>query len=182
MAKDSRGTFIKIYRSAADNPLFKEKPFDRWHAFEYLLMRAQVRSETVILKGQRVKLERGQLIQGLDNLAQTFGWSRNKVRRFLQLLKDEQIANYNGTPNGTLITIENYSFYQDVRQPNGQPNEQPDGQPNEQPNEPQSKNNKNNKNDKNTPLYPPTGGRGGRPRRNEVWDMMREEMAKSGQG
>lgn len=119
MVKDSRGTFIKLYRTAIDNSLFKEKPFDRWHAFEYLIMRAQAKPETVILKGQRVKLKRGQLIESTDALAEKFGWSRGKVNRFLKLLKEEGMISYNGTANGTAITIEKYSFFQDRRTANG---------------------------------------------------------------
>lgn len=184
MAKDVRGTFIKLYRSAADNALFKEKPFDRWHAFEYLIMRAQVKPETVILKGQRVKLERGQLIESTDALAAKFGWSRGKVNRFLKLLKEEGMIDFFGTPNGTAITIEKYSYYQDVRTADGTTDGTPNGTTDGTTDGTQSKNDKNDKNDKNTPQTPQGGQRGSRPRkkpRNEVWGMLEEEMAKNGQ-
>mgnify|MGYP002522151153 CR=1 FL=1 len=144
MAKDVRGTFVKLYRSAADNALFKEKPFDRWHAFEYLIMRAQVKPETVILKGQRVKLERGQLIESTDSMATKFGWSRGKVNRFLKLLKDEGMIDFFGTPNGTAITIEKYSYFQDVRTADGTTDGTPDGTTDGT----QSKNDKNDKNER----------------------------------
>lgn len=175
MDNDSRGTFIKIYRTAMQNPIFKEKPYDRWHAFEYLLMRAQVYRETVMIKRQRVTLERGQLIESTDSLAERFGWSRGKVNRFLKLLKDEGMIDFFGTASGTVITIENYSFYQDKRTPNSTTDGTTDGTTHGTTLGTHSKKDKKDKNVKNTPQTP-QGGRGGSSRRgrprNEVLEMI----------
>lgn len=106
------GTHIKIFRKAADNGLFCEKPFDRWHAFEWLLIKARYTPTQKIIKGKVYEIGTGQLLIGTDKLADVFGWSRGKVIRFLDLLENLEMATTNGTVGGTLITIENYSKYQ----------------------------------------------------------------------
>ena len=106
------GTHIKIFRKAADNVLFCEKPFDRWHAFEWLLIKARYKPTQKIIKGKVYEIGTGQLLIGTDKLADIFGWSRGKVIRFLDLLKTLEMASSHGTVGGTLITIENYSKYQ----------------------------------------------------------------------
>lgn len=112
-------TYIKLFRKATENDLFNEKPFDRWHAFEWLLLKACRFEKTEVIKGQVVKLETGQLIVSLRKLAETFGWSRGKLERFCTMLESMQMASFDratyGASVGTIITIENYSKYQDGR-------------------------------------------------------------------
>ena len=142
-------------------------------------MRAQGKPETTIIKGQRVKLERGQLIESTESLAEKFGWSRGKVNRFLKLLKEEGMINYFGTANGTAISIENYSFYQDRRTADGTA----DGTANGTTDGTQSKKDKKDKKDNNPPISPQRGARGGRSRkkpRNEYLTMLEEELRKNG--
>ena len=105
-------TYIKIYRKSLQNEIFLELPFDRWHAFMFLLLSARRFPTIVMIKGKSISLDTGQLIYGDDTLAERWGWSRGKVRRFLSLLEDLEMIKKNGTPYGTVITIENYSKYQ----------------------------------------------------------------------
>jgi hypothetical protein len=104
--------YIKVYRSCRSNPLWKEKPFSKWQAFEYLLMAAAYEPVVVLIKGQMVHLERTQLIRATHTLANDWGWSIKKVRGFIKLLDNQKMATSKGTPQGTLITIENYNIYQ----------------------------------------------------------------------
>lgn len=110
------GTYIKLFRKVVENDLFNEKPFDRWHAFEYLLIQACRFEKTVIIKGQTIHLKPGQLIIGQRKLAATFGWSRGKLARFWELLEDLEMTTIDGATYGasigTLVTIENYEKYQ----------------------------------------------------------------------
>ena len=75
--------------------------------------------KTEVIKGQVVKLETGQLIVSLRKLAETFGWSRGKLERFCTMLESMQMASFDratyGASVGTIVTIENYSRYQDGR-------------------------------------------------------------------
>lgn len=104
--------YIKLYRKCLENEFFLEKPFDRWRAFEYLLISARYKPSRVILKGQVIELEAGQLIVSEKKLAEKWDWSRGKVRRFLSLLESLQMIQVNGTAYGTFVTIENYTKYQ----------------------------------------------------------------------
>ena len=109
---DDNKTYIKLYRKVMDNAIFLELPYDRWHAFEFLLLKARRFPTVTILKGKPIKLEVGQLICGEDKLASKWGWSRGKVKRYLDMLENLGMIKKNGTPYGTLITIENYTKYQ----------------------------------------------------------------------
>ena len=109
---DDNKTYIKLYRKVMDNAIFLELPYDRWHAFEFLLLKARRFPTVTILKGKPIKLEVGQLICGEEKLAVKWGWSRGKVKRYLDMLENLGMIKKNGTPYGTLITIENYTKYQ----------------------------------------------------------------------
>ena len=109
---DDNKTYIKLYRKVMDNAIFLELPYDRWHAFEFLLLKARRFPTVTILKGKPIKLEVGQLICGEDKLASKWGWSRGKVKRYLDMLENLGMIKKNGTPYGTLITVENYTKYQ----------------------------------------------------------------------
>ena len=105
-------TYIKLYRKVMENAIFLELPYDRWHAFEFLLLKARRFPTVIILKGKPIRLEVGQLICGEEKLAVKWGWSRGKVKRYLDMLEKLGMIKKNGTPYGTLITIENYTKYQ----------------------------------------------------------------------
>ena len=130
---DEGMTYIKLYRKVAENELFLELPYDRWHAFEYLLLHARRFPSVVILKGKPIPLDTGQLIIGEGKLGTKWGWSRGKVIRFLDMLEELEMIKKNGTPYGTVITIENYAKYQcDVPAddtPTSTPVDTPDGTP-----------------------------------------------------
>lgn len=116
---DECTTYIKLYRKSMENEIFQELPYDRWHAFEFLLLSARRFPTVKVFKGKQINLEVGQLIYGESNLAEKWGWSRGKVRRFLDLLESLGMITKVGTPCGTLITIENYTKYQCDETANG---------------------------------------------------------------
>lgn len=47
-------------------------------------------------------------------LANRWGWSRDKTRRFLGILASDEMVRINTTVHRTTITIENYALYNDV--------------------------------------------------------------------
>lgn len=59
-----------------------------------------------------MKLDVGQLIYGERSLAECWGWSRDKVRRFLKLLENLEMITVENTPLGSIISITNYAKYQ----------------------------------------------------------------------
>lgn len=113
--------YIKLHRKVLSNEMFLEIPFDRWRAFEFLMLNARYKPTDVMIKGKSIHLDVGQLIFGEDTLASKWGWSRGKVRRFLEQLESLNMIQRTGTPYGTVITIENYTMYQGGRTSNGTP-------------------------------------------------------------
>ena len=69
--------------------------------------------------GKVVESKRGQVFASYRFLAERWGWDKNRVSRFLKTLRDDEMikvvksGTQGGTVNGTVITIENYSKYQD---------------------------------------------------------------------
>ena len=125
--KKDRGGYIKIYRKIEDSAIWNEKPYDRLHAWIWLLLHANYKEMELNYKGKTVTIQRGQLVTSYDKLAEAWGWSRNKVIRFTTWLTTEGMIAKNGYTNGTTITIENYAFYQDGRYTNGTPDGTADG-------------------------------------------------------
>lgn len=125
--------YIKLYRQIAENPLWKEKPFTRGQAWVDLLLKANFKDCETYIKGKRVLIKRGQTLRAVENLAYEWGWSPNKVRRFILDLTLQGMIKKIGTPNGTLITIENYETFQDERRADERPDGRPDERPDERP-------------------------------------------------
>jgi len=123
--------WIKLDRQIQDNFLYSAEPFDKCHAWIDLLFLASHKDEEFYHKGRLIKLKRGQLITSPEKLAKRWKWSKNKVYRFLRVLSDADMVIRNGTPNGTALTLVNYSKFQGRGNtdgtPNGTPNESPDG-------------------------------------------------------
>ena len=123
--------YIKIDRKILDSAIWQEKPFDRARAWIDLLLLASWKDHEVIYHGKAEKRKRGEVHCSIGWLADRWGWSANKVRRYIRTLNRLGMCHQNGTPNGTTLTIENYAFYQDGRRTRGTTNESTDGTPNE---------------------------------------------------
>lgn len=109
--------WICIHRKIRECFIWNEEPYDKAHAWIDLLLRANHNDKKIMLNGQVKVITRGQFHTSIALLAEQWGWSRNKVYRFLKMLETEQMitteSNKGGTSNGTTITIVKYSNYQD---------------------------------------------------------------------
>ena len=110
--------WIKLHRQSVDNPLYKVKPFDKWHAWEDILLSVCHEQQEFYSKGELVKLEPGQMITSYATLANRWGWSIGKVRRFLSTLTGTGMSTLTGTQNGTVLTVENWAKFQGERHTN----------------------------------------------------------------
>jgi hypothetical protein len=109
--------YILLHREMLDHPFWADhEPFNRRDAWIDLLLLAAWKDHRI--KNQDV--QRGQLWTTLRFLAARWRWSNNKVNRFLVCLTDESMVtlkrNTNRDTGGTLITILNYSKYQDLQE------------------------------------------------------------------
>ena len=104
--------WIKFYRQSEDNPLYFAEPFDKWHAWQDLLLLVDSKEHDAFTRFGAVHLMPGQGIFGEEQLAKRWKWSRNKVRRYFSLLSAQKMAHIDGTAYGTVITIVNWEKYQ----------------------------------------------------------------------
>jgi hypothetical protein len=95
-----------------DSELWLCEKFTRGQAWVDLFALANHRNASVWLRGIEVRVRRGQIALSESKLAQRWGWSRNKVRRFLKWLKTEQQIEQHKTNVTSLITIINYELHQ----------------------------------------------------------------------
>ena len=110
--------YIKIYRDIREHWIWQEKPYDRARAWIDLIMMANHEPKTILFDGVPMTIDRGQHMTSLSALAERWGWTRSKVKRFLDVLKSEHMCNTKRNRRGTLITVINYGFYQDTRNTN----------------------------------------------------------------
>lgn len=134
----SNDGWIKWFRKADQNEVLKDERFDKYHAFLYLVERANVTPVDIPFGNGMMHLERGQFHTSIKHLAKTWNWSEGKVRRFLGALTGAHMVGISSNTNGSTITIENYSKYQNVRATNSTSdstsNDTTHGQPTDTPN------------------------------------------------
>lgn len=115
--------WIKLSRAMSDNWLWQEKPFSKGQAWVDLLMFANHRPAKILIKGQMLGMDRGDQARSEVTLAETWGWSRGKVRRFLKTLENDSMIVQQTSNATSIITICNYKEYQD----GGTPDDTADG-------------------------------------------------------
>jgi len=111
--------FITLERGIFDNFLYFSEPFTRSSAWIDLLLLANHKESTFYKRGIQIKVGRGCLARSMKELADRWDWSIGKVKRFLELLENENQIKTNVTNTTTKICIVNYSKYQEKRKPNG---------------------------------------------------------------
>lgn len=105
--------FIALYRNIADHWLWDDKPFSRGQAWIDLLLTVNHTDKKIMFNGELTTIKRGQTITSIRQLCDRWGWSNNKVTRFLKMLESEQMLTRKSDTKKTVITIDNYSLWQD---------------------------------------------------------------------
>lgn len=104
--------WVSIYRSLQEHPLWQEKPFSKGQAWIDLILLANHNATSIAHKGSTVLCARGTVNRSIKSLAERWGWSRGKVRRFLQRLQEDGMVIADIAQERTVITIVNYARYQ----------------------------------------------------------------------
>lgn len=112
MADKSKG-WILLYRSIRDSWIWDKKPFDPARAWIDLILDANHDKGKVFTGTSLIDVKRGQDWVSIRSLAERWGWSKDKVRKFLRILESDSMIRINTTPFGTLLTIVNYGNFQD---------------------------------------------------------------------
>jgi DNA replication protein DnaD len=104
--------WIKLHRELTDHWLWEEKPFDKKSAWIDLLLMANHEEKKVMLGSELIDVERGGLITSEVKLADRWGWSRTKIRRFLEMLENDSMIVLKKDNKKTVINIVNFSLFQ----------------------------------------------------------------------
>lgn len=138
--------WIKLSRQIKEHWIW-ENP-EKLKAWLDLLLMANHETKKVDMREGLVTVRRGQLVTSITKLAQKWGWSRERVRRFLNTLERDGMVTRKSTPFKTTLTIVNYGKYQGDRHSNETGNESTDKSTNESANESRTRKNKNEKENK----------------------------------
>ena len=103
----------KVYRDITNHWLWEDKPFSRGQAFIDLLLMVNHQDKKILFNGDLIEVKRGSKITSLRKLSEEWGWSTKKTKKFLELLEKDNMITVKSDNKKTLITIENYSLYQD---------------------------------------------------------------------
>lgn len=107
--------WIKVDRNIEKHWLWDEKPFSYGQAWIDLILIANHKDDKISYKGEVIVCKRGTVNKSITFLADRWGWSRCKARRFLLSLQSDGMVTIKATTHRTTITIENYNIYQDTR-------------------------------------------------------------------
>ncbi|MFP4662690.1 MAG: hypothetical protein ACLFPF_10890 [Halanaerobiales bacterium] len=109
--------YIGLYRSLQKHWLWKsEKPFDKRSAWIDILLLVNHKPGKIYFNNEIVPVDRGEHITSEVKLAERWGWSRTKVRNFLNLLEqDDMIENIKENNKRTRLRVLNYGDYQDLK-------------------------------------------------------------------
>lgn len=109
--------WIAVDRKIFDNLIWKnEEPFDRRSAWIDLLLLVNHADNKVLINGKVETVKRGQRITSILFLSQRWRWSRTKTKAFLKMLESEGMIRLDvQAKKKTIITITNYSKYQDIQ-------------------------------------------------------------------
>ena len=103
----------KIYRDIQNHWLWEDKPFSRGQAWIDLILLVNHEDNKTLIDGELVEVKRGSRITSLRKLADQWGWSTTKVKKFLEQLDKDNMIKYKTDTKKTLVSIENYGLYQD---------------------------------------------------------------------
>ena len=107
--------WISLHRKIQECFLWgNDEPFDRRSAWIDLLLLANHKDAKTMFDGKPIVVKEGQRITSIRVLAQRWGWSTKKTTNFLKVLESENMIIKESDRKKTLLTIVNYSIYQDV--------------------------------------------------------------------
>lgn len=111
--------WISIHRKIKDNWIWNDKPFSKGQAWIDILLRVNHAEAKVNIGNQVIDLKPGQTVWSILDMSIEWGWSKTKVSNFLKLLENENNISQKRTTKYTLITVEKWNMYQDIKQENG---------------------------------------------------------------
>jgi len=107
--------WISLHRKIWDNWTWKDKPFSKGQAWIDLILMVNHQDQKVVIGNELILVERGSRITSIRQLCNRWGWSNTKVVAFLKLLEKDGMLHYKSDTKKTVVSIVNYSDYQDTK-------------------------------------------------------------------
>ncbi len=104
--------WISLHRKIQKHWLWKDKPFSKGQAWIDILMMVNHEDGKAYFRDLVYEVKRGERITSELQLAERWRWSRNKVRKFLDDLKKEQMLEVKKDKRKTFLKVVNYNTYQ----------------------------------------------------------------------
>lgn len=124
--------YIYLQRKIQDCWIWQNESFSRGQAWIDLLLLAEWKDRKKRIGNELVTIKRGSFHLSILILADRWKWSRNRVRRFLEILEEDNMITTERTPYGTTVTIVKYEDYQIARISN-EPTSEPSNEPTDEP-------------------------------------------------
>lgn len=105
--------WISIHRKIKDHWVWQEKPFSKGQAWIDILLMANHADKKILLGNELIEVKRGSFITSEKKLMENWGWGKEKVRKFLQVLQDDGMIDKKSDHKKTTINVVNYGFFQD---------------------------------------------------------------------
>lgn len=115
--------WICLHRDIQEHWLFNFDEPDKALAWIDLLLSANHEDNKFMIKGRVVECQRGQVAMSQVTLQKRWKMSQNKLKRFLVLLKNDGMIDLETNDLTTLITICNYSSFQQGERADERPDE-----------------------------------------------------------
>jgi hypothetical protein len=106
------GGFYCMHRGWMDHPVFASASYTDREAWLHLIETAAFVTSRIRRSGHMSTIARGQVATSYRALANSLGWSVNRVVRYLRLLSEEKMILCDTATGHLLITICNYDAYQ----------------------------------------------------------------------
>lgn len=104
--------WISIHRKIKDHWVWDEKPFSKGQAWIDILLMANHADKKILLGNELIEVKRGSFITSEKKLMENWGWGKEKVRKFLQVLQDDGMIEKKSDHKKTTINVVNYGFFQ----------------------------------------------------------------------
>lgn len=104
--------WIKLHRDIEGSFLYEDKPFNMLAAWEDMLILTNHKDVKTLSRKKILIVKKGTFVTSLAILGERWGWSRNRVKRFLDLIESEKMITRTSNIKGTVIEIVNWDKYQ----------------------------------------------------------------------
>lgn len=115
--------WVSIHRRIRDHWVFAKPEY--FQAWVIMIFEVNHKDKKVLIGATLIECKRGQSLKSLQTWTDIFGgdWTKQKVRTFFALLKNDKMINTENVSKTTRLTICNYGTYQDRQHDdNTQPN------------------------------------------------------------